>query len=275
MDHICKKTLPYFDIAQICESGQCFRMKRLGEGHYGVIASDRYLEVEQAGEECSFSCSEEEFAAFWQSYFDLDTDYGSYIEKINPKDTYLLSAAAFGSGIRILRQDLWEMIVSFLISQQNNLVRIRRCISNICERYGEERVNFRGEIYHAFPKPEAFAGLPEDALMACNLGYRSKYVVRTAKSVAEGRFNLDAVAEMPYEEAREALLSLYGVGEKVADCICLFALHELSAFPVDTHIRQAMERHYRRGFPKRRYRGCEGVLQQYIFYYELAGTKVI
>lgn len=264
--------LDNFDLAQICRSGQCFRMKERSENLYSVIAGRHYLELEQRGRECIFYCDEAEFHDFWKDYFDLEGDYAAYIGKIAPGDIYLNNAAEFGCGIRILRQDLWEMIVSFLISQQNNIARIRRCIENICESYGESLVNAGGETFYAFPAPQAFSGLEEDALMACNLGYRSKYVVRAARCVADGAFDLEEVAGMPYGEAREKLLTLYGVGEKVADCICLFALHKLEAFPVDTHIRQAMQIHYKRGFPKRRYRGIEGVLQQYIFYYELAGA---
>lgn len=177
----------------------------------------------------------------------------------------MVQAAAAGSGIRILHQDLWEMIVSFLISQQNNIVRIRRCIENLCERYGETRCTDTGVIYHTFPGPEALAGLKEDALMACNLGYRSKYVVRAARNVAEGIFDLSGVCSLSYEDARQELMKLYGVGEKVADCICLFALRHFQAFPVDTHIRQALLKHYPNGFPER-YRNIRGVLQQYIFY---------
>ena len=109
--------------------------------------------------------------------------------------------------------------------------------------------------------------------MECNLGYRSKYVVRAARSVVDGEFDLDAVSRMSYRKAKEELLRLFGVGEKVADCICLFGLHHLQAFPMDTHIRQAMAAHYKRGFPNRRYRGFQGVMQQYIFYYELCGKK--
>ena len=165
------------------------------------------------------------------------------------------------------------MIVSFLISQQNNIVRIRRCIGNICERYGEKRINSRGGTYYAFPRPEDLAQLEENALMECNLGYRSKYVVRAAKAVVSGEIDLEAVRRMPYLQAKEELLKFFGVGEKVADCICLFALHHLQAFPVDTHINQALQAHYKRGFPKRRYKGFEGVIQQYIFYYELCGKK--
>ena len=269
-----KQTLENFDLTQICGSGQCFRMREESTGQFSVIAGEKYLRIEQQGKDCFFYCNEAEFHGFWKGYFDLEEDYASYIGKIAPDDDYLQSAAEFGCGIRILRQDLWEMIVSFLISQQNNIVRIRRCIEKLCESYGEKLIDAQGEAYYAFPVPESLADLNEDALMACNLGYRSKYVVRAAKRIASGECDLENIRQLPYREAKEELLKLYGVGEKVADCICLFALHNLEAFPVDTHIKQALQKHYKKGFPKRRYRGCEGVLQQYIFYYELFGNKV-
>ncbi len=266
-------TTENFDLAQICQSGQCFRMNHMADGRYRVIAGKQCLELEQQGTECVLDCDEAEFHDFWKGYFDLEEDYGSYISGIASGDAYLRNAAEFGRGIRILRQDLWEMTVSFLISQQNHIPRIRRCIENICEGYGETVVDAHGGEYHAFPEPEALAGLEENALMACNLGYRSKYVVRAARSVVSGECDLEAIKRLPYGRAKEELLKLYGVGEKVADCICLFALHHLEAFPVDTHISQALQKHYVRGFPKRRYKGYQGVLQQYIFYYELKGMK--
>lgn len=270
-----KCVIENFNAKQICESGQCFRMRREEEGRYSVIVGNRYLEFKQQGQECIFYCGDAEFHTFWKEYFDLEEDYAACIARISPEDIYLRNAAEFGCGIRILRQDLWEMIVSFLISQQNNIARIRRCIENICEAYGERLTNDRGQVYYGFPAPEALADLAEDALKECNLGYRSKYVVRAAKSVVSGECDLEAIRQLPYKKAREELLKLYGVGEKVADCICLFALHHLEAFPVDTHINQALQKHYRRGFPKRRYKGCQGVLQQYIFYYELNGHDAI
>lgn len=267
------KTIPNFNLSQICRSGQCFRMNEPELGIYTIIAGRRYLEAGQQGDTCSFYCDEEEFEDFWKNYFDLENDYSSYIVKINPNDKYLNDASVLGSGIRILRQDLWEMIVSFLISQQNNIVRIRRCIQNICERYGEKCTSIHGRTFYAFPKPEALAALSEDALKECNLGYRSKYVVRAARSVVSGEIDLEAISEMSYGKAKAELLKLFGVGEKVADCICLFALHHLQAFPIDTHIQQALQAHYKRGFPHRRYRGFRGVIQQYIFYYELVGKR--
>lgn len=270
-----RREISNFDLYQICCSGQCFRMTAMDDGRVRILAGNRFLEAapgEREGE-WLFSCSEKEFETFWYAYFDLEYDYGRWIAGINPNDRYLQSAAEFGSGIRILRQDLWEMIVSFLISQQNNITRIRRCIENICEAYGEPMTDGAGTNWYAFPMPAALADLDEDALKACNLGYRSKYVVRAAKSVRDHEIDLEAVAHMSYKKAREELLKLFGVGEKVADCICLFSLHHLQAFPVDTHIRQALDAHYKRGFPKRRYRGFQGAMQQYIFYYELFGKE--
>lgn len=241
-----------------------------GESGYEIIAGDHCLFAQQEADLCKFHCSGEEFEQFWYSYFDLGTDYESYIENIDPLDEYLTNAAHRGHGIRILRQDLWEMIVTFLISQQNNIVRIRHCIDNICKCYGKEmKTADSGETYYAFPEPEPLAAATDEELKTCNLGYRSKYIIRTANSITSGEVNLDGLLSMDYQQARTELLKLYGIGEKVADCICLFALHKLKAFPVDTHIRQAIEKHYPNGFPAERYRGFEGVLQQYIFYYEL------
>lgn len=266
-------TKDHFNLEQICKSGQCFRMFHEGDNLYSVIAGGRYLEIEQQGAQCIFHCDEPEFESFWKAYFDLEGDYAAYIGQIDSGDSYLAGAAALGSGIRILRQDLWEMIVTFLISQQNNIARIHKCIRNICERYGEKKVSMQGKVFYTFPTAESLAGLAEDALMECNLGYRSKYVVRTAGSIVNGEVDLEALRGMPYKEAREELLKLYGVGAKVADCICLFALHHLQAFPIDTHINQALDNHYQTGFPAERYEGYQGVLQQYIFYYELFGGK--
>lgn len=260
-----------FDLGQICRSGQCFRMKQIGENRYAVNAGDKYLELTQENGIVNFFCPEEEFLFFWIAYFDLDGAYGDYINAVNPRDKYLLEAVETGGGIRILRQDLWEMTVSFLISQQNNITRIRRCVENICSSFGEKKITSDGKEYYAFPTPEALAQASEEQLRECNLGYRAGYVRRTAESVASGEISLEKIERMSYKKAKEELLKLHGVGDKVADCICLFGLHHLDAFPIDTHIRQALNSHYKRGFPNRRYKGFRGVIQQYIFYREISG----
>lgn len=267
-------TKDYFSIRQICESGQCFRLERL-EGEdgfdeiYGLTALGRYLEIRQKGNEITFDCSSREFDRVWKNYFDLEEDYGKIIGSIDPQDAYLLRAADYGSGIRILRQDLWEMIVSFLISQQNNIKRIRKCIDLLCRTYGEERQTENGRVYHDFPSAEALSGVPLEDLYACNLGYRSRYIHETSLSIVRGEVDLEAVKAMGHEEAREKLLKLCGVGVKVAECICLFALHQTQAFPVDTHINRVLNTWYAQGFPFERYKGYAGTLQQYIFYYDL------
>ncbi len=263
-----------FSLEQICRSGQCFRMRDLGEGCFSLTAGDKFLRAVQNGDRVTFYCSPKEFSGFWEDYFDLGSDYGEWISGIDPGDPYLTRAAREACGVRILRQDLWEMLVTFLISQRNNIPRITRSIELLCKTYGEQCQSDDGTLYYSFPPPEALAGLPEEELKKCNLGYRSKYVVRTARQAVSGQINLKAVKQMPYKEAREELLKCFGVGEKVADCVCLFGLHHLEAFPVDTHIRQALESHYPEGFPKERYRECLGVMQQYIFYHELHGKDI-
>lgn len=257
-----------FSLEQICESGQCFRMV-CEEGIYSLVAFGEYLEMRQDDSFIYLDCSDEEYEIIWKNYFDMDTDYAEMIASIDKEDEYLLSAAANGDGIRILKQDLWEMIISFIISQQNNIKRIRKCINLICEKYGEEKYSKYGKKYYAFPTPEALACASIEDLYACNLGYRSRYIHETSVAVLNKEINLDELVNLDYTMAREELLKLCGIGVKVADCICLFALHHTQAFPIDTHIKKVMEKEYPEGFPFGRYKGYSGILQQYIFYYDL------
>ncbi|MCI8814441.1 MAG: 8-oxoguanine DNA glycosylase, partial [Lachnospiraceae bacterium] len=182
------------------------------------------------------------------------------------------AAARLGGGIRILRQELWEMIVTFIISQRNNIPRIRKCVAALCREFGEKGVDFRGKVYDMFPTPLALAQASEETLRGCGLGYRAPYIQKTARMVRDGQVNLDDLFSMDYAGAKVQLLKLCGVGEKVADCISLFALHNIEAFPVDTHIQDTLKR-YPDGFPFERYAGFAGILQQYAFYYELFGTE--
>lgn len=272
----------HFSIRQICESGQCFRLELLEETEdqegkvnrrYGLPAFGKYLKIDQCGKRVSLSCSQEEFDSIWKDYFDLEEDYGRLISSIDSEDTYLCRAAAFGSGIRILRQDLWEMIISFIISQQNNIKRIRRCIELLCRKYGTEQETAEGGRYNTFPTPKALMDARVEDLYACNLGYRSRYVKETAGMVCRKEVDLAAIGQMEYEEAVEALGKLCGVGTKVANCVCLFALHQTDAFPVDTHINKVLKEQYPEGFPFEKYPGYGGSLQQYIFYYDLMNGK--
>ena len=264
--------LDNFSLREICQSGQCFRMRETAEKNtYELIAGDKYLKASQEGSIVNFFCSDMEFICYWVPYFDIDVDYGKYIQTVNPRDSYLNAAVQCGSGIRILHQNLWEMIITFLISQQNNISRIRGCIERLCARYGE-KMESDGTEYYSFPTPEQLSAATEADLRQLGMGYRARYIVETTRSILTGEVSLDRLYQIKYyRTARKELMKLSGVGEKVADCICLFALHHMDAFPIDTHIRQVLDEHYRRGFPNRRYRGMRGIMQQYIFYYELSG----
>ncbi|MDE7321453.1 MAG: 8-oxoguanine DNA glycosylase [Lachnospiraceae bacterium] len=260
-----------FSALQICLSGQCFRMEACGEDKYCLIAAGKYLEIVQNDDNISFDCTQEEYDNIWKNYFDMDTDYAKIIECIDSDDIYLTSAAEYGKGIRILNQDLWEMIISFIISQQNNIKRIRKCIKLLCEKYGEKKLSANGITYFDFPTPQSLAYAKMEDLYACNLGYRSRYVYETANSILCNDIELQALGQMDYKTAKVELLKLCGVGTKVADCICLFALHKTDAFPKDTHINKVLAAKYPDGFPYEKYSGSTGILQQYIFYYDLNG----
>ena len=272
-----------FDLCQIAESGQCFRMNPLNEDGtaYGITAMGRRLEILQEGEEFTLSCGEEEFEAVWREYFDFDTDYGAMKAKVDPTDQFMQESMAAGGGIRILRQDLWEVMVSFVISQNNNIVRIKRSIEALCERYGERietpescaLTEEQGLLTFSFPSPHVLAALKPQDLQGCGLGYRDRYVICAAQAVKEGALDLEALKRMEYGQAREALMGICGIGIKVAECICLFGLHHIEAFPIDTHVNRLLQDHYPDGFPFERYQGFAGVLQQYGFYTQLHKAK--
>ena len=285
------KASKLFNLRQIADSGQCFRMvpcdPNRSQTAYRVISGRHFLIVEQTGDEVTFHCPNDEFA-FWEHYFDLKTDYDTYIRAIDPMDDYLSRAAAFGSGIRILNQDLWEMIITFIISQQKTIPAIRALVEALSEKYGT-----RNKIpptvsgyYYAFPSPEELNRASLDDLLALKLGYRAKYIKRTCEDVCSGKLDLDRLMKLNYADSMEVLLSCYGIGVKVANCICLFGLHHIGAFPVDTWIKKILLREYApkshctghvpetrlcealiaENFSK--YPGFAGVLQQYIFFYE-------
>lgn len=274
-----------FSIPQICESGQCFRLDAVSEDTYELLAGSRYLkigirqkdpadETDKSGKanvhgETILYCTQEEYDSFWKEYFDLSVSYSDYNAQIDTDDDYLRAAAEFGRGIRILRQDTWEMIITFILSQQNNIPRIKGLIRTLSERYGKRKDTPDKRVYYTFPEAEALSKATEQELRDLKLGYRSKYICGTARMVADGQIDLEGLKTLDYADARTELMRLPGIGGKVADCICLFALHQMDAFPVDTHIKKVMELHYPEGFPFERYRGCAGVMQQYIFYYDL------
>lgn len=217
---------------------------------------------------------------FWKNYFDLNTDYEKMIASITPDDHYLKAASKAGQGIRILRQDTWEMIITFVISQQKTIPAIRALVEALCSRYGTKIDQF-----YAFPTPEQLCQASLEDLLALKLGYRAKYIYRLCRDAVAGRLDLAHLSKLDYTAAMEYLTGFYGIGKKVANCVCLFGLHHIDAFPVDTWIEKILNEHYYdaekyKDLPKARlydqmitdsfgcYKGYAGVMQQYIFNYE-------
>lgn len=263
------KIITDFDIQQIADSGQCFRLNQIASGKFSLIASGIYLEIEKKDHEYYFTCSDEEYDTIWSFYFDMDTDYHEIKEKVDKEDTYMQNAISHGGGIRILRQELWETIITFIISQQNNIPRIKKCVELLCQNFGEKRYLSNGQTYFTFPDPEVLADLNLEELSNCNLGYRGRYILQTAKAISQQDVSLRMLKEMDYENSKKELMKLCGVGIKVAECVCLFALHHIDAFPIDTHIQKVLDNYYPNGFPFQRYLGFAGILQQYAFYYDV------
>lgn len=149
-----ERILNDFDIDQIANSGQCFRFHRVGDKSYNLIAGTHLLNIQQNGRTVRFDCDEDEFNAIWRPYFDLDADYGRCKAAVAKRDTYLQNAVAYGGGLRILRQDLWETILCFIISQQNNIARITKCVENLCSLFGETCYNKSEQVYNSIPTAE-------------------------------------------------------------------------------------------------------------------------
>lgn len=271
-----------FDPAQIEDSGQCFRfvhrqapLLNTGEikENYTTISKGRFLEISLLNDgRVAFSCSEEEFKDYWHDYFDLDTDYEAIKASIDPKDTFLTNAAAYGSGIRILKQDIWEMMISFIISQRKSIPAIRSCIESLCRAYGKP-IDIKGETFYSFPEPEALASLSIEDLKPHGVGYRDKYILRLARQVSSGEIDPEKYRELPADEAVSQLTQLFGVGEKVANCISLFGLHNIDAFPEDVWIKRVIAKEYNGSFNREPYAGYGGVIQQYMFFYGKSNLK--
>lgn len=257
---------PDFSIEKIATSGQCFRLNPNAEGGYTLVAKNRVLRLFETSGGCAFDCTEEEFDALWRDYFDLSRDYAAMRAAVDPEDAFLRRALEYGRGIRILRQEPWETLVSFIISQRKNIPAIQRSVETLSERYGEP-IDTEDGRYFAFPTAQRLSGLDERCFLDCSLGYRAKYVQAAAQMAACGALDLDGAAALTDDALREALLCVPGVGEKVAGCVMLFGYHRLGCFPRDVWINRVVEREYDGAFPLERYPDTAGVLQQYLFYY--------
>ncbi len=251
-----------FDIKRSCECGQCFRFEPDGKGYMGVI-SGHIIRLRHLDDGCFFEgITKELFEKLCIPYFDLKRDYAPIVEQLCKDDRVMQEACAYGRGIRLYNQDTWESLISFIISQNNNIPRIKGIISRLCELAGKEIEN---GIY-AFPDVETLKNYSVEDLAPIRAGFRAKYIVDAAQKVASKEIDLEGLKTLPYEEAKRVVMQIKGVGPKVADCVLLFGAGHIEAFPRDVWIKRAMSALYPDN-PEIDFGNYGGIAQQYLFVY--------
>ena len=256
-----------FNLAQILDCGQCFRWAGEG-GEYSGIAHGRRLRLEMAGDCLTLKDTTlEEFDYIWKGYFDLGRDY-TQLRQLYGLDASLAKAVEFSPGLRVMRQDPWEALITFILSQNSNIPRIKKMVAALCECFGRA-LPCGG---YAFPTPEALAALEPDALAAVRTGYRAPYIIDAARQVAGGRIDLAALKAQPAEVIRRALLQIHGVGPKVTDCVLLYGFGKVESYPMDVWMKRVMAEMYPSGFPDA-LKPTAGIAQQYLFHYARMGDK--
>lgn len=238
----------------VLDTGQAFRWDKIGENRYKGYSLDTPLEVYGSDGRFVFKDTDEDtFINIWAPYFDLDTDY-SALRAVYSGDPTLKEACAFSRGIRLLRQDGWEALVSFIFSSNNNITRIKGIISRLAAHYGH------------FPKPCELAVETEDSLSYLRSGFRTKYIIDAAQKTSSGEVDLEKIKTLSYPEAKVELMKIKGVGPKVADCVLLSGFYKTEAFPVDVWIKRVLDQYYKDGFPSAFYE-TQGIAQLYLFNY--------
>ncbi len=275
-----------FDPSHVFSCGQCFRWEPLGDGRWQGIAGRHPLRLSWDGSRLQLEGPRAgSLRGAWMHYFDLQADYGAWKRRLSADDPVMAAATRYGQGLRLLRQDPWETLASFLISQNNGIPRIRQIVAVLCDRFGDNpeppptgdaaSAAFRTPL-RTFPTAARIASLNERDLAVLRAGYRAPYLLQTARQIASGEVELAALGGMPLPEARNALLRLHGVGIKVADCTLLFSGLHRDVFPVDRWVLRLMEALYPgsgkdtqalQRYADARWGGLAGLAQQYLFFY--------
>ena len=258
------------NLAQTLDCGQSFRfypvtLENNIPAWRGVAFSRGLTVYQDENNDLVLDCTEQEFRDIWFDYFDFNTDYKKSREVLSALHPALKEAAEFAGGIRILKQEPFEALCSFIISQNNNIPRIRKIIAALCEHFGTP---IEGTPFYAFPTAERLASAGTEGLARVRCGFRAKYVADAAEKVASGTLDLQALRNQPYEAAKAALMTIYGVGTKVADCVLLFSLGFYEAFPIDVWVKKVISKYYGKSFDGSRFGAYAGIAQQYLFYYE-------
>lgn len=249
------------DLDLTLDCGQAFRWEKQGDGSYSGVAGGYFLNIAKADDKLIFKNTDKmSFDTFWVNYFDLNKNYKKICDTLK-QDDLLRSTIDEYYGIRILNQEPWEALCSFVISQQNNIKRIKLIINRLCTAYGDDL----GNGNYTFPSAQTLSKLSVEDFEALGTGYRAKYLEKLSKDVAGAKIDLDKIKKLPLEDARKELLNIYGVGIKVANCALLFGFGFYSAFPVDVWMKRVME-YYPNGLPKC-FDGIEGIAQQYLFHW--------
>ena len=259
------KGVSEFDLHKTFNCGQCFRWEEGENGAFTGVAFGEAARLRQFDASVFITGSKADFERIWRDYFDLERDYEE-IRQIVSIDGYMSEAAEFGKGIRILRQERWEALCSFIISQNNNIPRIKGIISALCRLHGDS-VQFGSDELFTFPSAAKLAALEPCDLAPLRCGYRAEYIVGAARAVDSGEIDLDKLAAGSSDDARTALKRLHGVGDKVADCAMLYGLHMPDVFPVDVWMKREIAKQYGRSFDPRVFSPYAGIAQQYMFYY--------
>lgn len=266
-----------FNAKHIFECGQCFRWRPEADGSYTGVAFGKVINVksDEVNKRVQLiNTNIQDFNEIWFDYFDLGRDYGEIKKKLS-EDPVLKVAIQYGEGIRILKQEPWEMLISYIISANNRIPMIARSIGLLSEMYGQP-IEYNGEIFYTFPTPEELSEAELCDIQKCKAGFRCKYIAQAINMVLDGTIDLDYIKNLDADSARKELLKVPGVGVKVADCIMLFSMEKYDTYPVDVWIKRVTEHFYLHEdvpmksiheFAREKFGGLAGFAQEYLFYY--------
>ncbi|MCL2776128.1 MAG: hypothetical protein FWD71_22730 [Oscillospiraceae bacterium] len=266
------ENLEHFNLSDIFDCGQCFRFNKINKAgeddDFEGVAFGKYLRAFQKDNKIYFETNLEDFNNIWRDFFDLDRDYKKIFNTLRQQDEILKKASDFCPGVRILKQEPFECLISFIFSQQNNIPRIKRIIERLCENFGEP-VLYKDSTYYSFPSPEKIASLTLEELDVLKSGFRAEYILDAAKKIVSGEINLKSVYNMTTKDGAEYLKQIRGVGDKIAACVMLFAYNKLDSFPIDVWIKRVLEKYYPADFsPQNGFGEYAGIANEYLYYYE-------
>lgn len=251
-----------FDLEQTLDCGQCFRWTKNDDGSFSGVINNVFATVSYEDGTLTIESESEIDEKLFYDYFDLSLDYAKIKDDLSKIHPVLAEASTYAGGIRILNQDTFEALITFIISQNNNIGRIKGIVERLCENFGEKV----DDNHYAFPTPERLANLGPDDLSVIRAGFRHRYIIDAAKKVYEKEVDLENIKNLSYDDAKKELMKITGVGVKVADCVLLFGFHRLESFPLDVWMKRAMSVLFSDMSPEV-FGEYGGIAQQYIFHY--------